>query len=124
MTRFVNDMIRPRDTSYSGLPSELVEYTAFFDGYIGAMDGTHIEVIVDQGVRDNHINRKGKSTQNVVAVYDFDMRFTYIGAGTEGSAHDMWVKRKAEADASFPHPPSGKLELSLFGCVMLQLIRW
>ena len=66
------------------------------------MDGTHIDVIVDQGVRDNHINRKGKSTQNVVAVYDFDMRFTYIGAGTEGSAHDMRVKRKAEVDASFP----------------------
>jgi len=71
------------------------------------MDDTHVDVIVDQGVRDNHINRKGKPTQNVVAVCDFDMRFMYIGAGTEGSAHDMRVKRKAEVDASFPHPPSG-----------------
>ena len=71
------------------------------------MDGTHIDLIVDQGVRDNHINRKGKPTQNVVVVYDFNMRFTYIRAGTEGSAHDMRVKRKAEADASFPHPPVG-----------------
>ena len=124
MTRFANDVIRPRDTSYLGLPAELVEYTPFFEGCIGAMDGTHIDVIVDQGVRDNHINRKGKTTQNVVAVCDFDMRFTYVGAGTEGSTHDMRVKRKAEADASFPHPPSGKLELSLFGCVMLQLIGW
>ena len=107
MNRFANDVIRPRDTSYSGLPAELVEYTPFFDGCIGSMDGTHVDVIVDQGVRDNHINRKGKPTQNVVAVCDFDMRFTYIGAGTEGSAHDMRVKRKAEADASFPRPPSG-----------------
>ena len=107
MTRFANDMIRPRDTSYLVLPAELVEYTPFFDGCIGAMYGTHIDAIVDQGVRDNHINRKGKPTQNVVAVYDFDMRFTYIGAGTEGSAHDMRVKRKAEADASFPHPLLG-----------------
>ena len=71
------------------------------------MDGTHIDVIVDQGVRDNHINRKGKPTQNVVAVCDFDMRITYISAGTEGSAHDMWVKKKADDDASFPRPPSG-----------------
>ncbi|XP_066384532.1 uncharacterized protein [Miscanthus floridulus] len=55
----------------------------------GAMDGTHVDLIVDQGVRDNHINRKGKTSQNVVAVYDFDMRFMYIGAGTVGSAHDM-----------------------------------
>ena len=107
MTRFANDVIRPKDTSYSGVSPALVEYTPFFDGCIGAMDGTHIEVIVDKGVRDNHINRKGKPTQNVVAVCDFDMRFTYVGAGTEGSAHDMRVKRKAEDDASFPHPPSG-----------------
>jgi len=71
------------------------------------MDGTHIEVIVDKGVRDNYINRKGKTTQNVVVVCDFDMRFTYVRAGTEGSAHDMRVKRKAEDDASFPRPPSG-----------------
>ena len=107
MTRFADDVLRPGDTSYSGKPAVLVEYTPFFDGCIGAMDDTHIEVIVDQGVRDNHINRKGKPTQNMVVVCDFDMRFTYIGAGTEGSAHDMRVKRKAEDDASFPRPPSG-----------------
>jgi len=107
MTRFADDVIRPRDTSYSGLPAELVEYTPFFDGCIGSMDGTHVDVIVDQGVRDNHINRKGKPTQNVVAVCDFDMRFTYIGAGTEGLAHDMRVEKKAEDDDSFPRPPSG-----------------
>jgi len=76
MTRFADDVLRPRDTTYSVLPAELLEYTPFFDGCIGAMDGTHIDVIVDQGVRDNHINRKGKPTQNVVAVCDFDMRFT------------------------------------------------
>ena len=29
MTRFVNDMIRPRDTSYSGLLAELVEHMPF-----------------------------------------------------------------------------------------------
>jgi len=124
VARFADNVIRPKDTSYSEVPAALVEYKPFFNGCIGAMDGTHIEVIVDKGVRDNHINRKGKTTQNVVAVCDFDMRFTYVGAGTEGSAHDMRVKRKAEADASFPHPPSGKLELSLFGCVMLELIGW
>ncbi|XP_066344384.1 uncharacterized protein [Miscanthus floridulus] len=76
------------------------------------MDGTHIEVIVDKGVRDNHINRKRKATQNVVAISDFNMRFTYVGVGTEGSAHDMRVKRKAETDASFPHPPSGRYYLA------------
>ena len=107
MTGFADDIIRPRDTSYAVVPAELVEYSPFFDGCIGAMDGTHIDVIVDKEIRDDHINRKGRPTQNVVAVCDFDMRFMYVGAGTEGSTHDMRVKRKAEADESFPHPPSG-----------------
>ncbi|XP_066312676.1 uncharacterized protein [Miscanthus floridulus] len=44
-------------------------------------------------------------------VCDFDMRFTYIGTGTEGSAHDMRVKKKADDDASFPRPPSGRYYL-------------
>jgi len=36
-------------------------------------------------------NRKGHLTQNVLAVYDFDIRFTYILAGWEGLAHDTAV---------------------------------
>jgi hypothetical protein len=64
-------------------------------------------VVVDEAVHDDYINRKGKTTQNVVTVCDFNMRFTYIGAGTEGSAHDMRVKKKPQEDATFPHPPSG-----------------
>ena len=73
----------------------------------GAVDGTHIDVVVDEAVREDFINRKGRTTQNVIDVCDFNMRFTYIGAGTEGSAHDMRVKKKADDDAYFPHPPSG-----------------
>ena len=107
MTGFADDIIRPRDTSYAVVPAELVEYSPFFDGCIGAMDGTHIDVIVDKGVHDDHINRKGRPTQNVIAVYDFDMRFTYIGSGIEGSAHDIRVIKKTWEDPSFPHPPAG-----------------
>ena len=73
----------------------------------GAVDGTHIDVVVDEAVREDFINRKGRTTQNVIDVCDFNMRFTYIGAGTEGSAHDKWVKRKADEDPCFPRPPSG-----------------
>jgi hypothetical protein len=35
--------------------------------------------------------RKGTTTQNVLVVVDFDMRFTYVLAGWEGSAHDTLV---------------------------------
>ena len=39
--------------------------------------------------------RKSHATQNVLAAVDFDLRFTYILAGWEGTAHDALVLRDA-----------------------------
>jgi hypothetical protein len=107
MVQFANQVIRPLDSTYVVLPEELLEYATFFDGYIGTVDNTHIAVIVDEEVRDDHINRHGDTTQNVLAVCDFNTRFVYVAAGTEGSAHDLRVKKKAELDQYFPHPLPG-----------------
>jgi len=47
------------------------------------------------------------------------MMFTYIGVGTEGSAHDMRVfKKKALMDGKFPQPPKGLFAKILAGCIM------
>jgi hypothetical protein len=35
--------------------------------------------------------RKPYTTQNVLAVVDFDLKFTYVLAGWEGSAHDALI---------------------------------
>ena len=35
--------------------------------------------------------RKHTTTQNVLAAVDFDLRFTYVLAGREGSAHDSLI---------------------------------
>jgi hypothetical protein len=35
--------------------------------------------------------RKNYTTQNVLAAVDFDLKFTYVLAGWEGSAHDATV---------------------------------
>ena len=43
--------------------------------------------------------RKPFTTQNVLAAMDFDLIFTYISAGWEGSAHDSTVLRH-----SLDHP--------------------
>jgi hypothetical protein len=110
-------VIRPLDYTYAVLSEESVEYAPFFDGCIGAVDNTHIHVIVDEEVCDDHINRHGDTSQNVLAVCDFNMRFVYIATGTEGSAHDMRVKKKAELDPYFPHPPLGYF--STFGMVVV-----
>jgi hypothetical protein len=39
--------------------------------------------------------RKSHATQNVMAAVDFDLRFTYVLAGWEGTAHDAVVLRDA-----------------------------
>ena len=39
--------------------------------------------------------RKKYTTQNVMAAVDFDLRFTYVLAGWEGTAHDALVLRDA-----------------------------
>jgi hypothetical protein len=95
MVPFADGVFRPKDYNYAVVPHELIEYTPFFDGCIGAIDGTHIEVSVDEAVHDDFTNRKGYTSQNVIAICDFDMRFMYIGEGTEGSVHDTHVIKKA-----------------------------
>jgi hypothetical protein len=39
--------------------------------------------------------RKSHPTQNVMAVVDFDLQFTFVLAGLEGTAHDALILRDA-----------------------------
>ena len=43
---------------------------------------------MDTDVAVAYRNRKGFTSQNVMAVVDFEMKFTYLVAGWEGSSHD------------------------------------
>ena len=49
---------------------------------------------VSRKSHDDYTNRKGWPSQNVLAVVDFDMRFTFIGVGMAGAVHDMAVLRE------------------------------
>ncbi|CAN6180622.1 unnamed protein product [Urochloa humidicola] len=108
---FTRTVIRPKDPYYRTLPDRLAEYSPLFDGCIGAIDGTHIKVRVRRTQHDDFLNRKSFTSQNVVAVCDFDMRFTYVGVGMAGACHDMAVLREAWAEGHFPHPPPGRYYL-------------
>ena len=55
---------------------------------IGAIDGTHVRACVSQENQIPFIGRKGILTQNIMAACSFDMQFTFVWAGWEGSAHD------------------------------------
>ncbi|MCL7033752.1 hypothetical protein MKW94_017646, partial [Papaver nudicaule] len=62
---------------------------------VGALDGTYIHASVLSEDQPRFRNRKGDIRQNVLAVCDFDMKFTYVLAGWEGSAHDGRVLNSA-----------------------------
>jgi hypothetical protein len=61
----------------------------------------------DEQVR--YIGKTGIPTQNVLAVCDFDMRFTYVATGQPGAMHDTSVLYNALRvdEKFFPHPPQG-----------------
>ncbi|WVZ48956.1 hypothetical protein U9M48_000341 [Paspalum notatum var. saurae] len=112
MVSFADTIIRPRDSSFRMVHPRLLRFSPFFDGCIGAIDGTHIPVSVVEQAHDDFINRKGFTSQNVLAVCDMDMRFTFVATGKKGATHDMAVFREAVDTAEHsPHPPPGKYYL-------------
>lgn len=75
---------------------------------VGALDGTHIQAVL--GEQDiQYRGRKGDTTWNVLACCSFDMIFTYVNAGWEGSVHDttVWKDSVGQDKYDFPHPPPG-----------------
>src|SRR4051812_11513215 len=56
----------------------------------GTIDGTHVTARVLKAQSSTYRERKHYTSQNVLATVDFDMRFTYVLDGWEGSArsHD------------------------------------
>lgn len=87
----------------------------FFKDCDGAIDGSHIAALVPSASVARHHNRKGFVSQNVLAACSFDMLFTYILPGWEGSTSDSQVFEDARrtdfavcpgkyflADAGFP----------------------
>ncbi|KAK4382320.1 hypothetical protein Sango_2882200 [Sesamum angolense] len=58
--------------------------------------------------QNRYRSRKGGLAQNVLAICDFDMNFTYVYAGWERSAADARVLDHAVShDNTFPFPPIG-----------------
>ncbi|XP_028098365.1 uncharacterized protein LOC114298058 [Camellia sinensis] len=48
---------------------------------IGALDGTHVMARVSEEYATSYYGRKGVPTQNILAVCDFDLCFTFVSAG-------------------------------------------
>ena len=91
------------------------KFYPFFEGAIGAIDGTHIACTPSADERDACRNRKGFTSQNCLVCCDFEMNFTYVLSGWEGSMANVTLYHDAQmsdfaipagmyylADAGFP----------------------
>ncbi|OMO59018.1 Harbinger transposase-derived nuclease [Corchorus capsularis] len=80
---------------------------------IGAIDGTHISASVSVDKQIPYCGKKIETTQNVMCACSFDMRFTYVMAGWEGTANDtrVFLECISNSQNNFPMPPIGKYYL-------------
>ena len=113
INKLAADIIKAKDPEFSTVHPRLksARFTPYFNGYIGAIDGTHVPDIVPSNQVIQHMGSKVYTTQNVLAICDFDMRFIFVVPGWPGSVHDMRVFNDAiqKYGDKFPRPPQGNL---------------
>lgn len=81
------------------------EFWPYFKGCLGALDAIYIPITATSNQHPAWRNPKNVVSQNVLAACDFDMNFTYIFAGMEGSTQDSRVFLTArEKDSTFCLP--------------------
>ncbi|CAN1288865.1 hypothetical protein LINPERPRIM_LOCUS20021 [Linum perenne] len=82
---------------------------------IGAIDGVHIDVCIPTDKQIPFRGWKTTTTQNGMCVCNFDMLFTYMVAGWEGTANDGRILSETTSNPNnqFLMPPQGKLYIYL-----------
>ncbi|KAK2650773.1 hypothetical protein Ddye_018262 [Dipteronia dyeriana] len=80
----------------------------YFKDCVGAIDGTHVFVEVSRDEAPRYRGRKGYPTLNVLAAYSFDLKFTYILPGLEGTASDSRIIKNALTREDKLIIPNGK----------------
>lgn len=80
------------------------KFSPYFDECRATTDGTQIAEHVPVEDAGPHRNRKGFLSQNVLACVSFDMRFTYVLTGWEGSIADsrLWAEARQDGLAIPP----------------------
>ncbi|XP_059275263.1 uncharacterized protein LOC132029884 isoform X1 [Lycium ferocissimum] len=100
----------------SQVPSEIASnqrFYPYFKDCIGAIDGTHVRVKVSQSEAPKYRGRKDYPTQNVLAACSFDLKFTYVLAGWEGTASDSRIMKEALNRQDPLKIPEGKRYINL-----------
>ncbi|XP_066373496.1 protein ALP1-like [Miscanthus floridulus] len=106
-----NELIVPLATNVHPRILGSRRWYSYFKDCIGAIDGTHVLARVPVKIQAAFRGWKHTITQNVLAAVDFDLRFTYVLAGWEGSAHDAFILSDALERADGLRVPPGKFYL-------------
>ncbi|WVZ60460.1 hypothetical protein U9M48_010477 [Paspalum notatum var. saurae] len=106
-----NETILPPATSVHPRILNRRRWYPYFKDCLGAIDGTHVLARVPVKMQPAFIGRKHTTTQNVLAAVDFDLRFTYVLAGWEESAHDALILADALEREDGLRVPPGKFYL-------------
>lgn len=72
-----------KEPDYTAVPKRIrgnSKFFPFFKDYVGTLDGSYIKAYII-GESKLFRNRKGDLSQNVLAIVDFNMLFTYVLAG-------------------------------------------
>uniref|UniRef100_A0A803L9I9 Nuclease HARBI1 n=2 Tax=Chenopodium quinoa TaxID=63459 RepID=A0A803L9I9_CHEQI len=84
-------LIQPDGTSILSEIMNNNRFYPYFKDCIGAIDGTHVRVKVSNSNAPRYRVRKNWLTQNVLAACTFDLKFTYVLPGWEGTTSDSRI---------------------------------
>ena len=72
---------------------------------IGAIDGTHISAWAPTHKQNSYWDRKVQVNQNIICVCSFDMMFTFVYTGWEGTTNDsrVFLDAVGRQENGFPH---------------------
>ncbi|KAK5810983.1 hypothetical protein PVK06_026300 [Gossypium arboreum] len=99
-------------------PSEIrnnPRFYPYFKDCIRALDGTHVRASVPLSIQGRFRSHKGGTTQNVLAAITFNLKFSYVLAGWEGSAHDSRILSDEISRPRGLRIPEGKYYLADVG---------
>ncbi|KAK4727105.1 hypothetical protein R3W88_032022 [Solanum pinnatisectum] len=111
VSKLATDIIKLHLNYNDGVGAHKPSYMPIFLGLYWS--STHVIARLPQGQQIPNIGRKGYPTQNIFAVVDFNIWFTFAWAGWEEAAHDSRIFGEAlcRSELNFPQPLRNKYYL-------------
>ncbi|XP_038699618.1 uncharacterized protein LOC119996910 [Tripterygium wilfordii] len=104
--RYGKELIKQGSTELPDQYKQNSKYYPWFESCIGAIDGTHISAWAPAEKLTACRGRKSIVTSNVMCACDFNMMFTFVYTGWEGTANDsrVFLDAISRPENHFPHP--------------------